>query len=251
MSLSWKRRTFLATLGSAVSTALLTKGWYSFPGVAPSKTLRFLPSVRIVGVGGAGCAVLDYLALLASETVGFVAVDSDLETLDRSLARTKVQIGRRLLSGLGGGCRPEIGYRAAVENLVDVTKELEGADLIIVSCGLAGGIGGGAAPVIAYAARVVCGAEARIVASAPVEAEGRKLRRNAHRASERLRWAADSVATVSFPEALVPHYSYEVSCFERTAEMAKRVVTERIRTRMRRYGRKRPHLASTPSGTEQ
>jgi len=226
----WKRRTFLATLGSVVAITFLKEGWHAFP--AP-KAVGLGPTVRIVGVGGAGCAVLDYLALMGADPADFVALDGDLETLDRSLARTTIQIGRTLLSGLGAGHRPENGYRAAVENLIDITKEIEGADLVIVTCGLAGGIGGGGAPVVAYAARVVCGAEVAVVAAAPVLAEGRKCDRNAKRASQQLRWAAGAeeaaVSTVSFPEALVPRYSYEVACFERTAEMADRVLAARNR----------------------
>lgn len=226
MSLPWKRRTFLATLGSVVAITFLKEGWHAFPAPAP-KAVRLGPSVRIVGIGGAGCAVLDYLALMGADPADFVALDGDLETLGRSLAPTTVQIGRTLLRGLGAGYRPENGYRAVVEDLVSVTKELEGADLVIVTCGLAGGIGGGGAPVIAYAARVVCGAEVKVVAAAPVMQEGRKSDRNAKRALRQLRWAAGSVSTVSFPETLVPRYSYEVTCFERTAEMADRVLATR------------------------
>lgn len=224
MSLPWKRRTFLATLGSVVAITFLKEGWHAFP--AP-KAVRLGPSVRIVGIGGAGCAVLDYLALMGVDPANFVALDGALETLGRSLAPTTIQIGRTLLSGLGAGYRPENGYRAAVENLVDITKELEGADLVIVTCGLAGGIGGGGAPVVAYAARVVCGAEVKVVAATPVMSEGRKADRNAKRALRQLRWAGGSVSTVSFSEALVPRYSYEVACFERTAEMANGVLAAR------------------------
>ncbi len=66
---------------------------------------------------------------MGADPAHFVALDGDLETLGRSLAPTTIQIGRTLLSGLGGGYRPENGYRAVVEDLVTVTKELEGADL--------------------------------------------------------------------------------------------------------------------------
>ena len=235
MSLPWKRRTFLTTLGSVVSIAILKEGWQAFPGATLPKMVRLGPSVRIVGIGGAGCAVLDYLALTGADPADFVALDSDLETLGRSLAPTTIQIGSTLLRGLGAGYRPENGYRAAVENLVDITMELEGADLVIVTCGLAGGIGGGGAPVVAYAARVVCGAEVKVVAAAPVMQEGRRSDQNAKRALQRLHWAAGSVSTVSFPETLIPRYSYEVTCFERTAEMADRVLAARSMW-LERYG---------------
>ncbi len=235
MSLPWKRRTFLATLGSVVSIAILREGWQAFPGATLPKMVRLGPSVRIVGIGGAGCAVLDYLTLMGAEPANFVALDSDLETLGRSLAPTTIQIGSTLLSGLGAGSRPGNGYRAMVESLVPVTKELEGADLVIVTCSLAGGIGGGGGPVVAYAARVVCGAEVKVVAAAPVILEGRKSDRNAKRALRQLRWAGGLVSTVSFPEALVPRYSYEVACFERTAEMADRILATRSMW-LARYG---------------
>lgn len=223
MSLPWKRRSFLAALGSAGAALFLDPRLGTLSALPP----EVLPTSKVVGVGGAGCAVLDYLILLGVDSTGFIAVDSDIATLDRSRAPTKVQIGRQLLHGLGAGARWENGHRAAVEDLVPISRQLKGVEHVILACGLGGAIGGGATPVIAHAAQSVCGAEVSAVAARPIEREGLKCRRNADHALEALQWAASSVTTVSFPDALAGWVNYDIACFQLVSDMAERVAARR------------------------
>ena len=60
-----------------------------------------------------------------------------------------LQIGEKLTKGLGAGAKPEVGQKAAEENIEEITEALKGADMVFVTCGMGGGTGTGAAPVIA------------------------------------------------------------------------------------------------------
>jgi hypothetical protein len=59
----------------------------------------------------------------------------------------------RLTKGLGAGANPEIGKKAAMEDIQLIQEHLQGADMVFVTAGMGGGTGTGAAPVIAQVAR--------------------------------------------------------------------------------------------------
>ena len=128
----------------------------------------------------------------------FLAVNSTGWILERCRAGSKIRIGRRLLHGLSAGARPEVGRRAALENLSDITKAIRGGGLVIVMGGLGGGIGSGAMPVVARQARST-GARVVAVVTVPAEAEGRKRLRHAEATLAELQQVSDRVATLPFP----------------------------------------------------
>ncbi len=112
-----------------------------------------IPKIKIVGVGGAGCNAVNRMIEKNLTGVEFIAVNTDAQVLDKSLAPIKVQIGEKLTKGLGAGGNMEIGMRAAQESIDELKKVLEGADMIFVTAGMGGGTGTGAAPVVAYLAK--------------------------------------------------------------------------------------------------
>ena len=63
------------------------------------------------------------------------------------------KIGEKLTKGLGAGAQPEIGEKAAEENVEELTQAMKGADMVFVTCGMGGGTGTGAAPVVAKIAK--------------------------------------------------------------------------------------------------
>ncbi len=189
----WNRRSFLAAVGSATSVALLHQRL-----VDPAKTRPARPTTRIVGVGCAGCDTINYLVEAGMQASAFLAVNSSERILESCRAESKIRIGRRLLNGLSAGARPEVGRRAALENLSDITRAVDGGGLVIVMGGLGGGTGSGAMPVVAQQARSA-GATVVSVAAMPAEAEGRKRRRQAEAALAELQCVSDRMATVPFP----------------------------------------------------
>ena len=109
--------------------------------------------IIVVGVGGAGNNAVN--RMISDEVCGveFVGINTDRQALQLCKAPHVIQIGEKLTKGLGAGARPEIGEKAAEENLEDIKNILEGADMVFVTCGMGGCTGTGAAPVIARVAK--------------------------------------------------------------------------------------------------
>ena len=110
--------------------------------------------IKVVGVGGGGCnAINTMISDFQIDGVEFIAVNTDIQVLNNSLAPTKIQIGAELTSGLGAGGNPEVGRQAAEESAEELHAALEGADMVFVTGGMGGGTGTGAIPVISGIAK--------------------------------------------------------------------------------------------------
>ena len=109
--------------------------------------------IRVLGVGGGGGNSLQHMINQSLSGVEFIAVNTDSQALNRSTAPLKVQIGVKLTNGLGAGCDPKKGRKAAEESKEDVKKLLQGSDLVFITAGIGGGTGTGAAPIIAEIAK--------------------------------------------------------------------------------------------------
>ena len=108
-----------------------------------------IAKIKVVGVGGAGCNVVNRMIESGVQGVEFIVVNTDLQVLNNSKATIKLQIGKKLTEGLGAGANPEIGREAALESKAELEEVIAGADMVFVTCGMGGGTGTGAAPVIA------------------------------------------------------------------------------------------------------
>lgn len=111
------------------------------------------PIIKILGVGGAGCNAINNMINSGVRNVEFIAVNTDLQTLSKSKAPIKIQIGERLTGGLGAGSNPDRGAQSALEDIDKLKEAIEGSHMIFISAGLGGGTGTGAAPVIAKLAK--------------------------------------------------------------------------------------------------
>lgn len=109
--------------------------------------------IKVVGVGGAGGNAINNMIESGLSGVEFIAINTDCQDLTKSKAQIRVQIGREATRGLGTGANPELGCRAAEENLDLVRQSLEGADMVFLAAGMGGGTGTGAAPVVADLAK--------------------------------------------------------------------------------------------------
>ncbi|MFH0882937.1 MAG: cell division protein FtsZ [bacterium] len=109
--------------------------------------------LNVIGIGGAGSNAVENMILSKLTGVEFVAVNTDLQALDKSSAQRKIQIGRELTRGLGAGGNPEIGRKSAEEDIQEIKQLLNDTDMAFVTCGMGGGTGTGAAPIIAQVAR--------------------------------------------------------------------------------------------------
>lgn len=132
-----------------------------------------LCTIKVVGVGGAGCNALQYMIDQKLSDVECIAVNTDPQTLGRISAPVKIQIGARTTNGLGAGCDPNKGRTAAEESYEDLKQELKGAKMIFITAGMGGGTGTGASPIIARIAKEL-GALTVAVVSRPFSFEGKR-----------------------------------------------------------------------------
>lgn len=132
--------------------------------------------IRVVGVGGGGSNAVNRMIEAGLTGVEFIAMNTDSQVLDLSLAPTRLQLGDALTKGLGVGGNPEIGRESAEESRQDVKKLLEGSDMVFITAGMGGGTGTGAAPVVAEIARDM-GALTVAVVTKPFVFEGPRRQR--------------------------------------------------------------------------
>ncbi len=153
--------------------------------------------IKVVGVGGGGGNAVNYMYQKGIKDVDFVIVNTDAQDLRKSPIPIKIQIGRELTEGLGAGAIPEIGRKAAEEDLESLKKVLEdNTKMIFITAGMGGGTGTGAAPVIAKLAREMGILTVGIVTS-PFEFEGRKRLKHAEEGIEELRQYVDSLIIIN------------------------------------------------------
>jgi cell division protein FtsZ len=109
--------------------------------------------LRVVGVGGAGVNAVNRMVEAELPGVEFIAINTDLQSLQQSNADMTLHIGSELTRGLGSGSDPRVGYRAAYEEQDKIKELLKGSDMVFLASGSGGGTGTGAAPVVAKLAR--------------------------------------------------------------------------------------------------
>jgi cell division protein FtsZ len=152
--------------------------------------------IKVVGVGGAGCNVLNTMILESRiQGVEFIAINTDIQALATNRAPLKIELGKQLTSGLGAGSKPEIGEKAAKESEEEIKGLLEGADMVFISAGMGGGTGTGAAPIVAKIAKSL-GALTIGVVTKPFSFEGAKRSQNAEIGVENMKREVDALITV-------------------------------------------------------
>ncbi|NWF92667.1 MAG: cell division protein FtsZ [Syntrophaceae bacterium] len=151
--------------------------------------------VKIIGIGGGGNNALNTMITYRLSGVEFIAANTDAQALAANLAPIKLQLGASLTKGLGAGANPEIGRKAALEDVDKIRDVLKGADMVFITAGLGGGTGTGGAPVIAEVAREV-GALTVAIVTKPFHFEGRKRTKQAEEGLANLRMTADALITI-------------------------------------------------------
>lgn len=109
--------------------------------------------ILVMGIGGGGCNAIDDMISFGITSAEFVAVNTDTQALETSIAPVKIPIGVKTTQGLGAGAIPEKGKSAANESRDEIRNLLQGVDLLFITAGMGGGTGTGAAPVIAEIAK--------------------------------------------------------------------------------------------------
>ena len=153
-------------------------------------------SILVVGVGGGGCNALQHMINQSLPGVSFIAVNTDSVALSRNTSPVKVQIGVNLTHGLGSGCNPTVGRKAAEESHDDLKRLLQNGNLIFITAGMGGGTGTGAAPLIAEIAKKECRALTVGVVTKPFKFEGKSHMVNAQAGITELSKYVDSLIVI-------------------------------------------------------
>ena len=114
---------------------------------------RPVAKIKVIGVGGGGGNAVNSMVSAHIYGVEFIAVNTDIQHLEASLAPARIQIGTDLTRGLGAGSNPVIGREAALESRDILAGFIDGSDMVFITAGMGGGTGTGAAPVIAGIAK--------------------------------------------------------------------------------------------------
>ncbi|MGC8654579.1 MAG: cell division protein FtsZ, partial [Candidatus Kryptoniota bacterium] len=174
------------------------------------------PRIRVVGIGGCGGNAINSIARRGIHGVDLIAVNTDLQDLERNAATMKIQIGKTTTRGLGAGSNPDIGRRAALEAREELYRALKDSDMVFLTCGMGGGTGTGAAPVVAS---ILKGADRDEVAkkepeqdstplvvavvTKPFATEGKERLRHAEAGIEELKKHVDALIVIPNEKLLV------------------------------------------------
>jgi len=159
------------------------------------KAPKPIAQIKVIGVGGAGGNTINCMVTMKLENIEFIAANTDAQSLDLSQASHKIQLGAKLTKGLGSGSNPEIGKKAAEEDLEKISDVIVDADIVFLTGGLGGGTGSGALPVVARQLR-----EKNILSIAvvtkPFEFEGKRRMKIADEALEKLKKEVDTIIVI-------------------------------------------------------
>ena len=135
--------------------------------------------IKIIGVGGAGCNILNRFCTNPIPNVECWIADTDTRSLSIGKTTNRIQLGKRLLQGKGTKGKPLLGASAAEASRQEITHSINGADVVFIIAAMGGGCGAGAAPIIAQIAKEL-GAITIGFGLLPFSFEQRKYRRNAN-----------------------------------------------------------------------
>ena len=151
--------------------------------------------IKVVGVGGGGNNAVNRMIDSGLSNVDFIAVNTDVQDLNKSKAETRLPIGTKLTNGLGAGGVPEVGEKAAVEDKEVLKGTLKNSDMVFITAGMGGGTGTGAAPVIASVAREM-GILTVAVVTRPFVLEGERKMNLAEDGITKLRESVDTLIII-------------------------------------------------------
>jgi cell division protein FtsZ len=159
--------------------------------MSPEVSIRKF-TIKVFGIGGAGCNAARHIAGLNLPDVPCVFLNTDAAALAQAPSENKVLLGFKSMRGLGAGGDPERGRQAAEEDRDEIRAACEGADLVFLIAGLGGGTGTGAGPVVARIAKEA-GALVLGMVVLPFDCEGSRRQRQAQMGLQEFKKAADGV----------------------------------------------------------
>ena len=141
--------------------------------------------IKVVGLGGGGSNAVTRMVRDGVDGVEFIAMNTDAQSLAITEAPTRIQLGEKLVRGLGAGGDHHVGQKAAEECRDEIREVVNGAEMVFITAGMGGGTGTGSASVVAEVAKQ-SGALTIAVVTKPFAFEG----------SHRMAVAEDGIKTL-------------------------------------------------------
>ncbi|MDE1824868.1 MAG: cell division protein FtsZ [Candidatus Micrarchaeota archaeon] len=113
----------------------------------------FTPRIAVVGLGGQGCNLVNRLYNTGIQSADTIAINTDVGHLNIVHATKKHLLGKAITNGLGAGGYPEVAAKCVEADKAEISKLVEGYDLVFVCGGMGGGTGTGSAPGVAQIAK--------------------------------------------------------------------------------------------------
>ena len=151
--------------------------------------------IKVIGAGGSGCNTINRISEVGIMGTETIAVNTDAQDLLYTSADKKILIGKDLTKGLGAGGIPKVGEESAKESEADLRQNVQGSDMVFITCGLGGGTGTGSAPVIAEIAKKT-GALTVAIVTLPFNMEGGRRIENALLGLEMLEKNVDTLIVI-------------------------------------------------------
>ena len=153
--------------------------------------------IKVIGIGGGGSNAINHMFSKGIKGVDYVVCNTDAQALENSLVPNKVQLGVNLTEGMGAGADPNVGEKAAIENLTELRKMLKkNTKMLFITAGMGGGTGTGAAPIISKLAMEMDILTVGIV-TMPFVFEGKVRQNQANKGLEKLKKNCDSLIVVN------------------------------------------------------
>lgn len=155
--------------------------------------------IKIVGIGGGGGNALQSMYRAGIPNVSYLAINTDVQDLQKMDVPNKLPIGMRVTGGLGAGDDPERARLAAEESAEDIRKALNDGrtKIVFLTAGMGGGTGTGVSPVVARIAKKELDLLTVAIVTIPFAREGERKIIKALNAVERLREDVDAILVIN------------------------------------------------------
>ena len=152
--------------------------------------------ISVIGIGGEGCSIIDYLLEHGVDDLHYIAADTDEQSLRNSACTNRISLGANTKPKPFCHLSPEWCSLAAHDDRELIRRALHGSELVVVVAGLGGNTGSGIAPVACQLARE---SGIRVCAAIlfPFPFEGRQRRAIAEASVVRLRQHINEIAVIN------------------------------------------------------
>jgi|GEM_PF-6399059 len=100
-----------------------------------------MATISVIGIGSGGINTLDVLLKNKINGILYTAIDTDVESLEYSLATEKLLLGEGIVGEHGTEGNPELGQEAALARIADLRLLIEACDIVILLACAGGGTG--------------------------------------------------------------------------------------------------------------